>query len=251
MRHDNAFVIGADNRVGLPVSDAAFCGDNRRPLIDVDAVRKSARAPNSCPCACCIFCRYASEDTACPVFLVFPDMLIDALVTDKGDAILRQTPADLIRTPLLLRLAAGSSPFLTAAMIVIARVLACSQVSTELRPRLMRRDRRPDRYWTLYTLRPLGSMRSPNPGSSLSQMKYSAARISAASITRLVNFGMRRDPVATLDLLPGIGRAVRGSTMEARGRKPRREPAKCRVGIVWAGRTIRTCESSSEGRPIV
>jgi hypothetical protein len=25
------------------------------------------------------------------VFLVFPDMLIDALVTDKGDAILRQT----------------------------------------------------------------------------------------------------------------------------------------------------------------
>ena len=38
-----------------------------------------------------------------PVFLVFPDMLIDALVTDKGDAILRQTPADLIGTPLLLR----------------------------------------------------------------------------------------------------------------------------------------------------
>ena len=29
-------------------------------------------------------------------------MLIDALVTDKGDAILRQTPADLIGTPLLL-----------------------------------------------------------------------------------------------------------------------------------------------------
>ena len=30
-------------------------------------------------------------------------MLIDALVTDKGDAFLRQTAADLIRTPLLLR----------------------------------------------------------------------------------------------------------------------------------------------------
>ncbi len=30
-------------------------------------------------------------------------MLIDALVTDKGDTILRQTPADLIGTPLLLR----------------------------------------------------------------------------------------------------------------------------------------------------
>ena len=35
--------------------------------------------------------------------LVFPDILIDALVTDKGDAILGQTPADLIGTPLLLR----------------------------------------------------------------------------------------------------------------------------------------------------
>ena len=39
VRHDNAFVIGADNRVGLPFSDADFCGDNRRPLIDIDAVR--------------------------------------------------------------------------------------------------------------------------------------------------------------------------------------------------------------------
>ena len=38
-----------------------------------------------------------------PVSLVFPDMLIDALVTDTGDPILRQTTADLIRTPLLLR----------------------------------------------------------------------------------------------------------------------------------------------------
>src|SRR5580658_8352204 len=37
------------------------------------------------------------------VFFVFPDMLIDALVTDKGDAILHQTAADLIGTPLLLR----------------------------------------------------------------------------------------------------------------------------------------------------
>src|SRR6202051_1225364 len=37
------------------------------------------------------------------VFLVFSDMLIDALVTDKGDAIIRQTAADLIGAPLLLR----------------------------------------------------------------------------------------------------------------------------------------------------
>src|ERR1700735_5699502 len=39
MRHDGASVIGTDNCVGLPVSDAAFCGDNGRSLIDVDAVR--------------------------------------------------------------------------------------------------------------------------------------------------------------------------------------------------------------------
>src|SRR6204780_5062908 len=38
-----------------------------------------------------------------PVFLVFPDMLIDSLVSDTGHAILRQTAADLIGTPLLLR----------------------------------------------------------------------------------------------------------------------------------------------------
>ena len=44
------------------------------------------------------------------------------------------------------RLAAGSSPFLAAAMIVIARLRACSQVSTVLGPRLMRRERRPARY---------------------------------------------------------------------------------------------------------
>jgi hypothetical protein len=38
-----------------------------------------------------------------PVFLVFPHMLIDALVTDTSDAILGQTAADLIGTPLLSR----------------------------------------------------------------------------------------------------------------------------------------------------
>ena len=35
------------------------------------------------------------------------------------------------------RLAAGSSPFLVAAIIVIARLRACSQVRTELGPRLI------------------------------------------------------------------------------------------------------------------
>src|SRR6202049_478732 len=37
------------------------------------------------------------------IFLVFPDMLIDALVTDKRDSILRQTASDLIGPPLLSR----------------------------------------------------------------------------------------------------------------------------------------------------
>ena len=104
MRHDNAFVIGADNRVGLPVSDAAFCGDNRRPLIDIDAVRNQP-APRILALAPVVFFAAVTQVKIqrAPVFLVFPDMLIDALVTDKGDAILRQTPADLIGTSLLLR----------------------------------------------------------------------------------------------------------------------------------------------------
>ena len=104
VRHDNAFVIGADNRVGLPVSDAAFCGDNRRPLIDIDAVRNQP-APRILALAPVVFFAAVTQVKIqrAPVFLVFPDMLIDALVTDKGDAILRQTPADLIGTPLLLR----------------------------------------------------------------------------------------------------------------------------------------------------
>ena len=104
VRHDNAFVIGADNRVGLPVSDAAFCGDNRRPLIDIDAVRNQP-APRILALAPVVFFAAVTQVKIqrAPVFLVFPDMLIDALVTDKGDAILRQTPADLIGIPLLLR----------------------------------------------------------------------------------------------------------------------------------------------------
>ena len=104
MRHDNAFVIGADNRVGLPVSDAAFCGDNRRPLIDIDAVRNQP-APRILALAPVVFFAAVTQVKIQRhlVLSVFPDMLIDALVTDKGDAILRQTAADLIGAPLLLR----------------------------------------------------------------------------------------------------------------------------------------------------
>lgn len=46
------------------------------------------------------------------------------------------------------RSAAGSCPLRAAATMVMARVRACSQVSTVLGPRLIRRDRRPARYCT-------------------------------------------------------------------------------------------------------
>src|SRR6202140_99245 len=102
MRHDSASVIGTDNCVGLPVSDAAFCGDNGRSLIDVDAVRNQP-APRILAFPLVVFFAAVTQVKmqCAAVFLVFPDMLIDALVTDKGNAILRQTAADLIGTPLL------------------------------------------------------------------------------------------------------------------------------------------------------
>ena len=132
------------------------------------------------------------------------------------------------------RLAAGSSPFLVAAMIVIARVRACSQVSTVLGPRLMRRDRRPARYCTMYRLRPLGSTRSPKPGRSSSQMKYSRRSDLGGIDDALGQFRHGLRSRAMLDLLPGSTALARGSTMEARGRKSRREPAKTNVGAVGA-----------------
>ena len=93
MRHDNAFVIGADNRVGLPVSDAAFCGDNRRPLIDVDAVRNQP-APRIPALAPVVFFAAVTQVKIqrAPVFLVFPDMLIDALASSPATKALDPDP---------------------------------------------------------------------------------------------------------------------------------------------------------------
>ena len=56
------------------------------------------------------------------------------------DAVIALRPAS--------RSAAGSAPLRAAATMVMARVRACSQVSTVLGPRLIRRERRPARYWT-------------------------------------------------------------------------------------------------------
>jgi hypothetical protein len=83
-RHDSASVIGTDNCVGLPVSDAAFCGDNERSLIDVDAVWNQPTPRIPALALVVFFAAVRQVKMQCaPVFLVFPDMLIDALVADK------------------------------------------------------------------------------------------------------------------------------------------------------------------------
>src|ERR1700687_5478833 len=104
MRHDSASVIGTDNRIGFPVSDAAFCGDYRRSLIDVDAVRNQS-PPRILALALVVFFAAVTQVKIqfAPCFLVFPNMLIDAFWPKKGGPTLRQTAADLIGTPLLLR----------------------------------------------------------------------------------------------------------------------------------------------------
>src|SRR6202162_1873341 len=69
MRHDSASVIGANNCVGLPVSDAAFCGDNGRSLIDVDAVRNQPAPMALAPVAYTLwqhFLRFDPEDPIWP-----------------------------------------------------------------------------------------------------------------------------------------------------------------------------------------
>src|ERR1700750_3068064 len=73
-------------------------------LIDVDAVRNQPTARIlALPLVVFLAAVTQMKIQLTPVLLVFPHMLIDALVTDTSDAILRQTAADLIRTPLLLR----------------------------------------------------------------------------------------------------------------------------------------------------
>src|SRR5271163_2723907 len=44
VRHDSALVTRADDRVGFPVADAAFLGDNGGALVDVHAIRDQAPA---------------------------------------------------------------------------------------------------------------------------------------------------------------------------------------------------------------
>src|SRR5580700_10108223 len=75
-RHDSASVIGTDNCVGLPVSDAAFCGDNERSLIDVDAVWDQPTPRIPALALVVFFAAVRQVRMKCdPVFLVFPDML--------------------------------------------------------------------------------------------------------------------------------------------------------------------------------
>jgi hypothetical protein len=85
MRHDSASVPGTDNCVGLPVSDAAFCGDNGRSLIDVDAVRNQP-APRILAFPLVVFFAAVTQVKmqCAAVFFVFPDMLTAHNSTHKA-----------------------------------------------------------------------------------------------------------------------------------------------------------------------
>jgi len=75
------------NCVGLPVLRCGFFAATMEGR-SIDGRRGSEinPRPNSCPSACCIFLAAVTQVKIqlTAVFLVFPDMLIDALVTDKG-----------------------------------------------------------------------------------------------------------------------------------------------------------------------
>src|ERR1700745_2733964 len=104
MRHDSTSVMGTDNVVYLPDSDEAFVSNNCRSLIDVDAVRNQPTSRIlALPLVVFLAAVTQMKIQLTTVLLVFPHMLIDPLVTDTSDAILRQTAANLIRTHLLLR----------------------------------------------------------------------------------------------------------------------------------------------------
>src|SRR5208337_2713860 len=104
VRHDDAFVTRADNRVGFPVADAAFLGDNRGALVDVHAVRNQATTRGFALTLVVLFTAVTQlEIKGSAVLLVFPDMLVDALVADRAGAVFHQPAADLIGAPLLLR----------------------------------------------------------------------------------------------------------------------------------------------------
>src|SRR5580658_10054693 len=83
---------------------AAFGGDDGGPLVDVDAARDQAAARISALALVVFFAVVPQvKIQVAPVFLVFPDMPIDGLVTDRDDAFLRQATGDLFGAPLLLR----------------------------------------------------------------------------------------------------------------------------------------------------
>ena len=115
------------------------------------------------------------------------------------------------------RSAAGSSPLRAAAMMVIARlhVLCLFAGQDSAGAKAHPAGPAPARYWTTSPFRPLGRTRSPRPGMSSSQMKYSAALIRASSTMRLVSFGMGDQLSIRLRCFKKSRPFARGSNMEA------------------------------------
>jgi len=103
VRQDGALVPGADDGVGLPIADAAFGRDDGGSPIDVDAVGDQA-APRIPALSLVVFLAAVTQVQiqVTPVFLVVPDMPVDALMTDGRNAFLGQAAADLFGAPLLL-----------------------------------------------------------------------------------------------------------------------------------------------------
>jgi len=100
---DDAFVTCADNRVGFPVADAAFLGDNGGALVRCPRGSESSHDLRFALTLVVLFTAVTQLDIkGSAVFLVFPDMLVDALVADRGGAVFHQPAADLIGAPLLL-----------------------------------------------------------------------------------------------------------------------------------------------------
>src|SRR5712691_2069966 len=104
MRENSTVVVCADDGVGFPVADAALFGEDGRTLIDIHAVwDKTATGRFSLAFIVLLAAVTQVEIKYSAVFLVAPDMLIDALVADESLSLLFQPAADLIGAPLFQR----------------------------------------------------------------------------------------------------------------------------------------------------
>jgi len=94
-------VTGANDGVGFPVAEATLASDDRRPLLNADAVGDLA-PPDVAAIPLPLFlltAQMAMQRTAMP--LVSIDVEIDAFRTDRSLALELQATGDLFGTPLL------------------------------------------------------------------------------------------------------------------------------------------------------